>query len=80
MRTKKDILKAFDEGFPKFKWFIEKYFDEECMDTLIWARQTRNMTALLGILNQIWFELPDSIFNIVNNPPGWDEFLKVIEE
>jgi hypothetical protein len=80
MRTNEEILKVFDEGFPKFKWFLDKYFNEGLMETLIWARQTRNITALLGILNQAWFELPDSIFNIVNNPPGWGEFLKVIEE
>ena len=50
------------------------------METLIWARQTRNTTALLGILNQAWFELPDAEFNLKENPPGWREFLNVIEE
>ena len=33
MRTDEEILKVFDEGFPKFKWFLDKYFDEEFMET-----------------------------------------------
>jgi len=78
MKTNEEILKVFDEGFPKFKWFLDKYFDEGFMETLIWARQTRNTTALLGILNQAWFELPDAEFNLKENPPGWREFLNVI--
>ena len=80
MKTNEEILKVFDEGFPKFKWFLDKYFDEGFMETLIWARQTRNTTALLSILNQAWFELPDAEFNLKENPPGWREFVNGIEE
>ena len=48
MRTKKQILKAFDEGYPKFKGLIEKYYpkvipkiekarkNEHISDLLIW--------------------------------------------
>lgn len=82
MRTKKDVLKAFDEGYPKFKWFLEKYesFFPDEIPLLEAAREREDVQYILNTLNNIWYYLPDSVFNIKVKPPGWFEFLNVIEE
>ena len=43
------------------------------------AGRTRE-EILQNELNAIWFELPDSIFNIRNNPAGWETFLWFVED
>lgn len=80
MRTPEEILKTFDRGYPKFKWFIEKYFEPRVIITLERTRKEKNVTMLITILNRIWYALPDDEFNIKVNPAGWAEFLNVIEE
>lgn len=79
MRTDEEILKVFDEGFPKFKWFLEKYFPIS-MIGIEDARKKEKVYKLLDLLNHIWYYLPDNKFNLKENPPGWREFLNVIEE
>lgn len=80
MTSSERILKDFDEGYPEFKWFIEKYFKPTVIDWLEKARKEQNASLLLTILNRIWYALPDDEFNIMKNPKGWTEFLRVIEE
>lgn len=80
MTRSERILQDFDEGYPKFKWFIEKYFKPEVITWLERFRKENDTVSILKILNRIWYALPDDEFNIVKNPDGWAEFLKVIEE
>ena len=80
MTRSERILKDFDEGYPKFKWFIEKHFTSEVIAWVEKYREAQDTVSLLKILNRVWYALPDDEFNIVNNPKGWAEFLKVIEE
>ena len=76
----RDVCKEFLEGCNKFRWFIVQYFGEECYHGLVGMAERGECELLLGSLNRIWFELPDSIFNIRENPHGWYEFLSLIEE
>jgi hypothetical protein len=80
MRKPEDILKDFDEGYPKFKWFIVKYFRNSTIEIIEDLRKQEKVGDLICMLNDIWFLLPDGEFNIRANPPGWSEFLRVIEE
>lgn len=80
MTRSERILKDFDEGYPKFKWFIEKYFQPDVVRWLEIYRKEKDTVSILKILNRIWYALPDDEFNIMKNPNGWAEFLKVIEE
>lgn len=79
MRKPEQILKSFDDGYPKFKWFIKEYLPH-LIDYIEIARKEKDTSGLLALLNDVWFSLPDGRFNIIENPPGWSEFLNVIEE
>ena len=63
-----------------FKWFIEKYYGlQKYLD--LWELAENNQEAhLRSELNSIWFELPDSVFNIRCAPPGWESFVSLIDE
>lgn len=78
-RTKEEILAAFDAGFPKFRWFIEKHFHFNMIVQIERAREEENTLNLLNLLNTVWFYLPDNQFNVRCMPKGWTEFLNVIE-
>lgn len=71
-------LAQYDKAYPRFEWFIHKYV-REMVPLLAKAREEKDTQQLLNYLNGIWFELPDRIFNIQNNPEGWREFLSLIE-
>ena len=74
------ICKRFIELLPKFEWFIKRWFGQETVDYLVSLANENKEEELSGKLNDIWFELPDDIFNIRENPEGWNEFLSLIEE
>lgn len=76
--TKLSLFEKFDQGYPKFKWFIEKHFKEDVLEKIESHRVNRDERKLLQILNLIWFYLPDDEYNIMVNPPGWNELLHVI--
>ena len=78
-RTDTEVLEAFDKGYPEFKWFIEQYFPR-WIRLIEFNRKNCRTWELINILNDVWFYLPDGIFNIMENPKGWKEFLNVIEE
>ena len=73
-------LQQFDDTCETFKWFFLKYGYQEDWLNLLQQREMDNMDGMKNIMNQIWFELPDHIFNIMENPHGWTEFLNLIEE
>lgn len=76
----RDICKEFLEKCCNFKWFIVQYFGETYYDTLVELASCGKNCELYNELNHVWFELPDSIFNICVCPPGWLEFLNLVEE
>jgi hypothetical protein len=63
----------------KFKWFIDEYFPE-LYDHLVEAAEKRMGSLLMKELSDVWFYLPDSKFNIIENPPGWTEFLRILDD
>lgn len=83
-KTNKKDLSQFCKDYLKqknsFKWFIERYFGKDKFVELWNLAESGEEDELRSELNSIWYELPDNLFNILNNPPGWDEFLRLIEE
>jgi len=76
----KDWFELFDNTKHKFTWFFMKYGYKSVWDDLHILRGQENREKMVSILNLVWFQLPDSIFNIIENPAGWNEFLALIEE
>lgn len=74
------MCQRFLELLPKFQWFIERWFGQKTVDYLKQLANDGKEEELSNKLNGIWFELPDDIFNIRENPEGWNEFLSLIEE
>jgi hypothetical protein len=70
----------FDQNKDKFKWFFDRYFDPCVWTDLMGAREREDHSKMDIIMNIVWYELPDSRFNIQNNPTGWSEFLQLLEE
>lgn len=77
---KKDICIQFLNSLDEFRWCIKKYFGEEIVEKLKNYAKERNESKLRSALNEIWFHLPDYLFNIRENPKGWNTFLQLIEE
>lgn len=73
-----DWFKQWDETYCTFQWFIVKYFPKD-WEILEVNRTKGNRFIMTNILNDIWFKLPDSRFNIRENPQGWQQFLNLIE-
>ena len=74
------MCKRFLELLPKFQWFIKRWFGQETVDYLKQLANDDKEVELSNKLNDIWFELPDDVFNIRENPDGWNEFLSLIEQ
>lgn len=70
--------KLFLDTHKEFDWFIIEYFGEESLEVLIDFAKGEN-PVLFDVLNDMWYELPDNKFNIIENPKGWNEFLAIIE-
>ena len=77
--TTQEWLDKYDESYPKFRWFIKDYFTSDLLVFLHHTRVKRDLTVLMDLMNNIWFYLPDSKFNIMENPKGWSEFLFLLE-
>jgi len=69
MRKPEDILKDFDEGYPKFKWFIVKYFRNSTIEIIEDLRKQEKVGDLICMLNGIWFLLPDGNLILGLIPP-----------
>jgi hypothetical protein len=64
----------------KFDWFIQRYFGCDKVTNLINLAEKGQAKELRTELEGIWFVLPDHIFNIIENPEGWTEFLSLIDD
>jgi hypothetical protein len=77
--TAADFFEKYDRNYPKFEWFIKKYFPKYVAELKL-ARDADKFVRVLDILNDVWYKLPDNKFNIIVMPEGWREFLYTIEE
>ena len=78
IRIIKDVCQSFLEKKGEFEWFIIKYFGEAYLESLIILAEAED-GQLISELNDVWFKLPDHIFNIVEKPKGWLTFLSLVE-
>lgn len=80
--TKREWFIKFDIWFNLIKtsniW--KRHLWEGTFYELKALRNAEDQQKLMGLLNTIWFELPDHIFNIRENPEHWDKFLQLIEQ
>lgn len=74
------MCEKFLQLLPKFEWFIKRWYGQKTVDYLKQLATDNKEAELSNKLNAIWFELPDDVFNIKENPEGWLEFLSVIEQ
>jgi hypothetical protein len=82
LKNMKEKCQLFLDTYNVFEWFIIKYFGIEYLNELIELAKSDDIKEnklLMVKLNDIWFKLPDHIFNIKENPKGWIEFLNIIE-
>jgi hypothetical protein len=77
--TQQEWIKKFHCTKHHFRWFIDQYFPGK-FDELESQVINLNIVKARSIMNQIWYDLPDSKFNIIENPNGWGEFLYLIDE
>lgn len=73
-------FELWDKTHSSFYWFFIKYGYELEWNVIIMWREVYNRSEMITLMNKVWFELPDHIFNIRVNPKGWSEFLALIEE
>jgi len=77
-------LQEFDATKHTFQWFFIRYgFEDEWKRLEKYRADNRadnRVGKMKSILNAVWFDLPDDMFNIKVNPTGWPEFLSLIEE
>ena len=78
--TNKQWLKEFDQTFNSFEWFFKEYGFNSEWQALMSARDKEHIGKMKTIMNNIWFALPDSKFNIYENPKGWNDFIFLLEE
>lgn len=74
----RDVCKSFLDNKDEFEWFIVKYFGKGYFESLIILAEAVD-GQLITELNDVWFKLPDHIFNIKENPKGWSKFLSILE-
>ena len=79
-KTLSSYCKRYLGNHSHFDWFIQRYYGVAKVLELINLAESNEEEILQNELNAIWFELPDSIFNIRNNPEGWETFLKFVED
>ena len=76
--TEKDYWTSFDLAMQKMNWAVKKYYPMLAPQIEV-ARKANDVKACRDLANDLWFFLPDHIFNIRENPPGWKEFLDFLE-
>lgn len=76
----KDKCALYLKNCHKFRWFIKRWFGIDKYKELNRLAWNNEQSKLMNELDDIWFKLPDHIFNIIENPDGWKEFLNVIED
>jgi len=75
-----DFCREYLEKKGLFEWFITKYAGAKKFLELWELAENDQEASLRNELEGLWYQLPDSIFNIRNNPPGWTAFLNLIDE
>lgn len=72
-------IKQFHRTKEEFRWFIDEYYPGvfEVIEILV---NSEKLINAYSIMNDIWFNLPDSKFNIIENPKSWNAFLALLEE
>ena len=75
--TDTEWFKVFDKTKDKFQWFIEEYFPGT-WQAILSNREGGHRGAMIFLMNDVWFKLPDHKFNIKESPKGWNEFLFLI--
>jgi len=78
--NKREWLDLFDKTCNEFKWFWDVYGHTDRWVNLMYYRENEDVTLMKEIMDDVWFELPDTKFNIMINPKGWKEFLILLEE
>jgi len=71
--------KKFLATMENMQWFIVRYFGQDEFSDLVDLANKGEGQKLVDRLNNIWFTLPDNIFNIIENPPGWEDLLHIVE-
>lgn len=77
---KPGICSDFLESVSEFGWFIERYFGSQKLIQLKELARNGEEDKLKSECNDIWFRLPDNIFNIRERPKGWMKFLSLVED
>ncbi len=74
------IIIRFEENKNHFLYFIKNHLGNIEVSNLNNLARNRNQPKLFARLSRIRNTLPNTIYNINNNPKGWREFLEVIED
>lgn len=77
---KPGICSDFLESKSDFRWFIEKYFGPLKFSTMVQLAEQGKEDQLKDECNDVWFRLPDNIFNVRERPRGWMKFLSLLED
>jgi hypothetical protein len=75
----KQWFQLFDDSKGKLKVIFDRYELHDVWQDLMQRRAEKNQKEMLSILNRLWFELPDHIYNIIENPEGFQELLNLVE-
>lgn len=74
-----NICSDFMKVHSDFEWIIDKYCGLDKMDELIELALTDNYDKLFKDLDDIYWDLPDHIFNIRENPDGFEQLLWIVD-
>jgi hypothetical protein len=73
-----ELFVFFQKHKSEWKWFFDKYIPNKFI-VLEEAINDKKLDLVDDALNKAWFSLPDSKFNIIVMPDGWDSFLEALE-
>jgi hypothetical protein len=76
--NKQKLVHMIQRTYPAWSWIVMRYYPQ--YDEYMRAVEIDTLQHIIDLMNQMWFELPDHIFNISENPPGWQEFIAILEE
>ena len=74
-----DVIAKFNKSKEDIKPIIVKEFGEGVWEELMKLVDDGKGKKVYNVLTNMWFVLPDHKYNIIENPPGWNEFLSVVE-
>jgi len=80
MTTNQSWLNQFDAVKEKIEWIFDEHDFQTSWEKLLEYRVQNDKTNMQRVLSRVWYLLPDEVFNIRNNPKGWNEFLSLIED